>query len=387
MYRLLIILGCTIGLLAAGVYILNKESTAANSESSLTVADVMAAGNTAGYARAEAPREFVFPRDHGMHPEFRTEWWYYTGNLQTAAGRHFGYQFTIFRTALSPDTTSRISDWASNQLYMGHFTLSDVESGAFYFKERFSRAGNDLAGVRSQPFRVWLEDWIVSDIGENPDAAMPAMHISARQDDIILALTLRPQKPIVLQGNAGLSQKGPQKGNASYYYSATRLKSTGTVTVGKEIHQVEGYSWMDREWSTSALGDNQAGWDWFSLQLSDNRELMYYQLRKKDGSADVFSKGIIVNADGSTIPITHSQVTLTILDNWKSPLGGAYPARWKLQIPAYDVDLEVTPLLAKQELDVAIRYWEGAVRVAGELSGNGITGFGYVELTGYADGD
>lgn len=352
---------------------------------SVSVAEVMSGSDTSGYARALQVREFRFPQDHGPHPDFKTEWWYYTGNLHDEAGRRFGFQFTIFRTALSPRVPERTSEWASNQLYMGHFAISDVAGGQHHAFERFSRDARGLAGAQAEPFRVWLEDWTVETAGSGSELEMPRTRLYAAEGGMMLDLILRNTKPPALQGRQGLSQKGPEPGNASYYYSFTRLEAAGNLRLGENTFEVEGLAWMDREWSTSALGAEQVGWDWFSLQLSDGSELMYYQLRKRDGSADRFSKGLLHLADGAAEVITREDVTLEVLDTWESPLGGRYPARWKLSLPAKNLSLEITPLIADQELNLSVRYWEGAVDVRGKVGENPVNGSGYVELTGYGD--
>ena len=353
--------------------------------SSIAVADAMS-GDTTGYARADAPRAFVFPADYGPHPDFKTEWWYYTGNLTADNGRLFGYQFTLFRTALTPPadrTDDRASDWASDQLYMGHFALSDIDREEFFAVERFSRAAAGLAGAQAEPFRVWLEDWSAG--GARRDGALP-MRVQAQQDGIGLDLTLSPAKPFVLQGEDGYDPKGPEPGNASYYYSFTRLATDGTVTVAGDTLDVSGLSWMDREWSTSALGEGQVGWDWFALQLSSGDDLMYYQLREADGSPSRFTNGVLVDAEGTARPFDASAVTLTVTDTWTSPVsGGTYPAGWRMQVSEIDLDLRIEPFFAEQELDVSVRYWEGAVRFEGTLRGEPVTGRGYVEMTGYGD--
>ncbi|NMO16315.1 carotenoid 1,2-hydratase [Pyxidicoccus fallax] len=357
---------------------------------SLTVTGALgggeAAGTTEGYARAVEPRPFQFPEDHGPHPEFRTEWWYWTGNLETEDGRAFGYQFTLFRSALAPEAPARTSAWGARQVYLGHFTVTDVAGGGFQAAERFSRSALELAGASTRPFKVWLEDWEASSVGES---TWP-MRLRAETDAVALELLLEPGKPPVLQGDRGLSQKGPERGNASYYYSMTRMPSRGTVRVDGKTYEVKGESWMDREWSTSALGADQVGWDWFSLQLSDGSELMYYQLRRKDGSADPFSSGMWVPPAGSgssePVRVSREDVRLTVLDTWKSPRsGGEYPARWRLHVEKLGLDLTVTPRLADQELPVSVIYWEGSVGLEGSREGKPLTGRGYVELTGYAD--
>ncbi len=366
--------------LGLGAYWLTSNPEEDRLQASVSVADAMSS-DTTGYRRAAESREFTFPADHGPHPGYKNEWWYLTGTLNGPDGRPFGYELTIFRFALAPpsDTTRprSASDWRTNQFYMAHFAVTDSAGQAFYADERFGRGGAGLAGAHADPLRVWLEDWSMESVGPEP---FP-LRLRAQQDGAAIDLTVRPQKPRILQGDRGLSQKGPGVGNASYYYSYTRLATEGTVVSGGDTTQVTGQSWMDREWSTSALGPDQEGWDWFALQLDDGRDLMYYQLRNTDGSASRFSEGTIVGPDGNTTPIARDKVTLDVLDTWTSPDGThTYPIAWRLRIPSADVDVRVTALLPNQEMDVSVRYWEGAVRVTGSD-----TGRGYVELTGYGD--
>lgn len=347
----------------------------------ISAIEAVGGSGATGFARATAPRPFVFPQDHGPHQEFATEWWYYTGNLDTAQGRHFGFQLTFFRFGLAPRLPERPSDWGTANIYMAHFALSDVAGQKFYAFDRFSRGAAGLAGAEADPFRVWLEDWRAEGVG----GALP-MRLRAAQGDAAIDLTLEGGKPVALQGDRGLSQKSAEVGNASYYYSLTRMPSRGTIRVGGASYAVTGLSWMDREWSTSSLGQNLAGWDWFALQLSDGRELMYYQLRDKNGGADPLSSGTIVAADGATRRFTRDDLNLEVLGTWASQRsGGRYPARWRLQVPSAALDLTITPYLADQELPLATVYWEGASRVAGTANGRPVSGNGYVELTGYAE--
>ena len=366
--------------LGLGAYWLTAGDGDTTLQASVSVADAMNS-DTTGYRRATTVRDFTFPADYGPHPGFKNEWWYLTGNLNGPDGRPFGYELTIFRFALAPpsDTTAprSASDWRTDQFYMAHFAVTDSAGQAFYADERFGRGGAGLAGAQATPLRVWLEDWSIESVGADP---FP-LRLRAQQDGAAIDLTVRPEKPRVLQGDRGLSQKGPGVGNASYYYAYTRLATEGTVVSGTDTTQVSGQSWMDREWSTSALGPDQEGWDWFALQLDDGRDLMYYQLRNTDGSASSFSEGTIVGPDGSTTKIGQENVTLEVLDTWTSPDGThTYPVEWRLQVPPADVDVRVTALMQNQEMDVSVRYWEGAVRVTGSD-----TGRGYVELTGYGD--
>ncbi|MEJ2086635.1 MAG: lipocalin-like domain-containing protein, partial [Acidobacteriota bacterium] len=255
------------------------EAAASNPEENrLTLSGLLAGDDTEGYTRALEPRKFFFPDDHGPHPDFRNEWWYLTGNLSSADGREFGYQFTLFRNAISPRSPERESDWATRQIFMAHFALTDVTGESFHAFERLSRGALGLAGVTTRPFRAWLEDWQIW-----ADQEPPAFRLRAGNDAVGLELDLDSAKPIVLQGDRGLSRKGREPGNASYYYSMTRMPTRGVVMLGLESYAVQGSSWLDREWSSSALEPTQSGWDWFALLLSDGLDLMIYQLRTRTG--------------------------------------------------------------------------------------------------------
>ncbi|UCC62961.1 MAG: carotenoid 1,2-hydratase [Anaerolineae bacterium] len=342
---------------------------------------VALADEATGFARAEGPQPLSFPADHGPHPDYQTEWWYYTGNLETSDGRHFGYQLTFFRRALLPPAQrqDRVSPWAADQVYLAHFALADVAGERHHAFDRFSRGAAGLAGAQTAPYQVWLEDWSVEELEPG------VYHLSAAQDDLTIDLRLTDVKGPILQGDRGYSQKGPEPGNASYYYSLTRLASSGTVRVGETSYRVDGLSWMDHEFSTGALGPDLVGWDWFSIQLGDGSELMVYQLRREDGTADPFSTGTCVDAAGNTTRLGLQDVAVEVNDTWRSPHSGAtYPAQWTVTVPSEGLILEVTPYLADQELDASFVYWEGAVKIVGEHAGNAVSGNGYVELTGYA---
>lgn len=347
-----------------------------------SVGQLLGSEPEAGFARAEQPRPFSFPQDHGPHPAFRSEWWYFTGNLESESGRRFGYQWTLFRFALAPQPPQRSSQWATSQIYMAHFTLTDAQGRRFRAFERLQRGALGLAGARAEPLALWLEDWRLHADDQG------AWRLRAQGDDgTALDLTLRPAKPVVLQGADGLIQKSAQPGNASYYYSISRLRTAGTVTVDGQRFAAQGLSWMDREWSTSALGPGQSGWDWFALQLSDGHDLMFYRLRRQDGSTDPHSVGTLIGPGGEVRRLSHSDLRLQALDHWRSADGLQYPSRWRLQVPAAQLDVEVTPVLAEQELHRSVRYWEGAVDVRGRHGGQTIDGRGYVELAGYAGDD
>jgi len=338
-------------------------------------------GDATGFARVTAPRSFTFPADDGPHEDYQTEWWYYTGNLTTAAGQHVGYQLTIFRRGLTPGLLSRPSDLASNQVYFAHLAFTDVAAGTHTAFERFSRGALNLAGASGDPYHVWLEDWRVDSITTDGSA----VHLVARSGPQALDLELRSTKPIVPQGDHGLSAKSAAPGNASYYLSYTRLATTGSVTLANgHTSAVSGDSWFDHEWSTTALGPGAIGWDWFSLQLSDGRELMWFQIRLQDGSLEPVSGGTLVAADGSTRRLALGEVTVEVQNHWRSPAtGGVYPSQWRISVPSAQVAVDITPWLADQENRLSFAYWEGAVRISGTSAGAAITGNGYVEMTGY----
>lgn len=344
---------------------------------------LLSAENNTGFALAMEPRRFEFPRDHGPHPEFRNEWWYMTGNLDTTDGRRFGFELTIFRFSLTPQAIESSSAWRSNQVYIAHFAVTDAQGEKFLVAERFSRGALGLAGAEASPFRVWIDDWRIA--AAETDSGSEHWVLQASDDEFALNIQLVAAKAPVLNGNRGLSQKSAEPGNASYYYSITRWQTDGLLRLGRDEFSVTGLSWLDREWSSSALAADQQGWDWFSLQLSDGSELMLYNLRKNDGSQDPYSGGTWVAADGTTRHLRRDEFSLSANRSWDSPEGGTYPSGWDIRVPNLRLSLQVAPIMDDQELFTTVRYWEGAVDVSGTRGGRNITGRGYVELTGYAD--
>jgi predicted secreted hydrolase len=270
---------------------------------------------------------------------------------------------------------------------MAHLALTDVEGEGFHAFERFARGAHGLAGVTTSPFRGWLGDWVLSGPEEEREShELFPLTLRGREGEVGLSLTLDPVKPMVLQGDSGLSRKGPEPGNASFYYSFTRMEAAGELFLGPDTMSVQGLAWMDREWSTSVLSPGQVGWDWFALQLDDGSDLMYYQLRLEDGSPEPLSNGVLVEWEGDVLSLDPSAVKLQVLDGWDSPLDGVrYPARWLLSVPGEELTLTISPLLPNQELDLTFRYWEGAVVVSGRRGEREIEGRGYVELTGYSE--
>ncbi len=338
------------------------------------------AAPTPEFSRATEVRPFTFPLDHGPHFDYQTEWWYYTGNLKATDDRHFAYQLTFFRRGLTPGRTDRPSAFATNQIYFAHLALTDVVGGQHIYAERFSRGAGGLAGASGDPYRVWLEDWSA----EALDNAGREVRLRALEGDLRLDLRLAASKPLVLHGDQGLSAKSQQAGNASYYLSFTRMQTGGQLWLGDEVFQVAGESWFDHEWSTSALGEGAIGWDWLGLQLGDGSELMYFQIRREDGSLDPVSGGTLVEADGSTRTLSKEDAELETLSQWRSPLTSVvYPSGWRLSIPSAQIELTLEPWLLDQEMPLLFNYWEGAVRITGTVGGKPVSGHGFVELTGY----
>ncbi len=378
MWRFVVLLALTAVVIVFGVSLIDVSG--ASEMSARTV--ISGSPDASGFARAFEPLDWQFPRNFGPHPDYQTEWWYYTGNLAAADGRRFGFQFTIFRRGITPEGTASSSEWRTNQLYMAHFAVTDVAGSRFFHEERYSRGSADLAGATIDPvYRVWLENWEVRALD---DEALRT-HISAATGSVALELTLDQRKPPALQGDRGLSAKSAEPGNASHYYSLTRLAAVGVVTILGESFEVEGYAWKDHEFSTSALGANALGWDWFGLQLDDERELMVGQIRLTDGGRDPYFGGLLVLPDGSTIYLDAEDFTIESTGTWESPHTGAvYPSGWRIEVRPQGQEpftLVLTPQVLDQELaggDIA--YWEGTVRIDGDA-----TGFGYAELTGYVD--
>ncbi|MGH9761126.1 MAG: lipocalin-like domain-containing protein, partial [Blastocatellia bacterium] len=331
---------------------------------------------------AEPGYRFSFPRDHCSHDGYRIEWWYYTGNLTSTDGRRFGYQLTFFRTGVvrHPLNPSR---WAIRDLYMAHFAISDISNDSFSSFQRLNRAGVGWAGADQSSYHVWNEDWQVRLDGSD--------HIlNARDGDYSIDFKLSPEKPEVEQGEGGISKKGAAPGNASHYYSITRLRTSGELEVAGQKFQVNGSSWMDHEFGSSFLEPGQVGWDWFSIQLDDGRDIMLVELRRSDGSIDPYSNGTIVDAAGKAHYLKFGDFSLVPGKTWRSSNSGAkYPVGWTVDIPAERIHLDVEAAIQDQELRTAstteVTYWEGSVNIAGETAGKPVHGGGYLEMTGYAN--
>jgi len=337
------------------------------------------------WQRAIGPWAWSFPRDHGAHPAFKSEWWYFTGNLKDeASGGPFGYQLTIFRQGVQITPAQKNSAWAVRDFYFGHLTISDLAAGQFRVAEKVSRGALGEAHAATDRMDVAIGPWSIEQ-----DAPREVYHLAAREGDMALALEAHPLKPLVLEGVKGLSQKSSGVGEASYYYSYPRLATSGTLTLAGKAYGVSGLSWFDHEFSTSSLGQDEAGWDWFCIQLENNEEIMLYALRDKSGAIDPASEGTWVRADGTTERLAPGSFTVEKTATWPSPHSGAiYPAGWRVSIPGHQAELTVAPALADQELNLTkmgkLSYWEGACTISGSVAGAAVKGVGYTELTGYA---
>ena len=363
----------------SGLNCSNSDNT--YNKESINVITALSGSAGPGYDIADKQIAFSFPQDHGAHESFKTEWWYFTGNLYDDTGRRFGYQLTFFRISLSPQEISRSSNWATNQVYMAHLAISDVENREFHAFETINRESMGLAGFDEDIFRVNVENWYIA--GQD-DGAFP-WRLYGVKEGIELSLTVEPSKEIILQGENGLSRKNLDGNNASYYYSITRLTTEGYIEINGTRYNVRGYSWLDREWSTSTLSEEQSGWDWFSLQFDNDTDLMYFQLRNKDGSVYPYNEGMIVNPDSSTIRLKTGDVELKPRRYWQSPLGGDYPVEWEAEIIPLGRTVILKAVFPEQELVLSTRYWEGSINIYDMEDPTRIIGQGYMELTGYAE--
>lgn len=324
---------------------------------------------------------YHFPADHAAHEDFKTEWWYYTGHLRSKSGKTFGYELTFFRMGTGIDNLPKNSDWALVQLYPAHFAISDATTQAFHFWEKLSRGGGGLAGADTAKYLVWNQNWRVRQQGDKH-------FLSAASNGNAINLTLTPLKPPVIHGKNGVSQKASCKGCASHYYSYTRMQTTGSITVNGETMDVSGLSWMDHEFGSNQLTSDQTGWDWFSIQLDNDTELMLYLMRTKSGIQDQNSSGTFVAASNQSRHLGEKDFSVHPMGHWTSPATKAvYPSGWQVSVPSQKLSLTITPLFKNQELvtraSTNTAYWEGACTVTGTFKGRPIQGEAYVELTGY----
>lgn len=350
---------------------------------------VNATGADEPYRLALPNYRFEFPRDHFNHPEFRTEWWYYTGNLRTAEGRRFGFELTFFRQGIDRQPAAE-SVWDVRDVWMAHLALSDIEGGQFLHTERLNRSGPGVAGADLRQGRVWNGNWYAQWITFDPaGAGGSTQKLEAVADRFSFELSLKAEKPPAIHGRNGVSQKAEGAGKASHYISLTRLTTTGGLILDGRRFSVEGSSWMDHEFFSHQLEANQSGWDWFSLQLEDRSELMLFRLRRTGGSVDPYSAGTYVDSQGHTRHLAAGDFTLTPGKTWTSEAtGGRYPIEWTIEVPSIGFNGAVRTPMVQQEITGNVRsgttYWEGAIDVDATRLGHRVSGTGYLEMTGYA---
>jgi predicted secreted hydrolase len=340
--------------------------------------------STEPYRTALPGYRYEFPRDHFNHPEFQTEWWYYTGNLRAAGGRRFGFELTFFRQGVNRDQNKDSNVWDVQDIWMAHLALSDIDGQRFFHTERLNRAGAGVAGSDVVQARVWNGNWQA--LWQNN---FTTQRLQAVADRFSFDLSMKSAQPPVIHGMNGVSQKAEGLGHASHYISLTRLLTTGSVNLDGQAFAVEGTAWMDHEFFTHQLEANQTGWDWFSLQFDDNSEVMLFRLRRKDGAADPFSAGTYQDAQGRTTHLTVRDFTVTPGKIWTSPDTGAhYPIEWTVRIPSLGIDAALSTKLLQQELTGKVpgspAYWEGAIDISGSKNNRPVRGVGYLEMTGYA---
>ncbi len=342
---------------------------------------------TSRFSPATPGYTYAFPRDHGSHEQYQTEWWYFTGHVSASNGRRFGYELTFFRRGIdSPHVWTNPSKWAMRHVYLAHFALTDEQAGKFRVAEKISRAGVGKAGAKPDQLDVWIDRWQV--VAVSP--AHQQLHLQAEAENFSIDFIVESRKLPVTHGTHGVSYKGQKSGETSHYYSLTRLETTGSVHADGKMINVEGISWMDHEFGSGELASNLVGWDWFSIQLDNEHELMAYGLRHADGTFDPASSGTIVFPDGSSKAISFQKLNIEVSQHWISPVSQArYPNQWTLAMPDESIELALSPRMANQELVTArttgVTYWEGAVDITGVWKGQDVHGQGYVELTGYAE--
>lgn len=328
-----------------------------------------------GFAPVKPGWQYVFPNDHGAHPDFRMDAWYFTGHLTTTQGQHFGFQMTFVRVALAPEKPDIDSAWAFNEIYRAHVAITDIGHKQFHASERFSRAALGLAGAAQTPVRVWLDNWEM----RMPDQTQPHFQLRAVAEEIRLTLDLESVKQAITNVDTGT-------GNPHFHgYWLPRLQTSGVLEVSRGAFTVNGSATLNHVWGGMSLYRGQLSLNRFVLQLDDNRDILLFQLRRRDGSAEPISTGLLIAPGGAIRQLRRQDLTIDVLDQWQSAEGGVrYPSRWRLQIPKEDLELDIIPMLENQELNLSVRYWAGVVRITGKSAGQVVSGTGQVELTAYA---
>ncbi len=316
-------------------------------------------------------KALAFPHDHGPHNDFRHEWWYLTANLIDENGKALGIQWTQFRVAVDPQEKPSNGNWHSQQMYMAHSAVTT--DTLHYADEKWSRAHPELAGVESDPLRVFIDDW---QWRSSTQELFPATLI-AKSKEFSYSLTLTSSAPYQKQGEQGYSVKSADKSVASYYYSQPFIQVSGEVTIDGHRRNVTGQGWIDREWSSQFLLDSQQGWDWFALRLNKETSLVVFQLRDSSTGEASYAHAKLMHEDGSGQAFSIDDITLKVIQQTAIE-GRPYPTTWRIQIPSQQIDVSVSALNPMAKMPLTVPYWEGPVSLSGSHSGTG-----YMELTGY----
>jgi predicted secreted hydrolase len=322
--------------------------------------------------------DFAFPRDHGAHAEYKTEWWYYTGHLETERGARYGFELTFFRVGITPPGEPQKTRWDLRDLALAHFAITDIAANRFRYYEKLNRASPFTADAAAESLNVFNEGWRATTLADG------SWRIVAAAGDDTIDLTLTSRKTPAVHGENGVSVKAEGAGYASHYYSMTRLEARGHV----DGAACRGLAWMDHEFGSSGLRESQQGWDWFSVQLDNESELMLYVIRRKDGTPDVTSSGSLITGDGTVIHLRRDQLAIAPLGTWRSPKSGAtYPMGWRIAVPTFGINLTLRPVMNDQQLmtrsSTRVTYWEGAADASGTYGNSAVSGQAYVEMTGY----
>jgi predicted secreted hydrolase len=370
-----IIVVCFIFSILIYVFIYSGDKSKSIETSNLSLLNLLS--DSPNFIEGQIPQsnyEILLPEDHYDHSNFRNEWWYFTGNLKDTNQKEFGYQFTIFRFNNNQDDINSL--WSASDIYLGHLAISDIDEAKYFSKEVFFRNSElGFAGGDIQQNKIWISNWEIKFDGDT-------VHLSARQDELIVDLILESKSPPVYHGDNGYSEKGSENTNASYYYSITDYETNGKITINNKIHEVSGKSWFDHEWSSGVLPNDVVGWDWFSLRFDEGSQLMIYQLRDNAGLPTKFSAGTFIEKNTQVIKLNSEQFELNPVGNWNSDLTDiSYPLQWEIKISDLNINIRIKPKINNQEFNNTIIYWEGAVNILN--NSNQRIGEGYMELTGY----
>ena len=367
--------------LVPGFLLLGCEAQDVDEREENTVINFLTAQGSGQFAQVKPGIQLQFPKDHAAHTEFRQEWWYFNGNLQSDNGQRYGFHLTFFRFAQDEQEQYAPSGWRHSQSYMAHYSITDIANATHYSYEDYARGAQGLAGGDADPFNVWLNNWYVRETSSECDDCF-RLKLNAERGGHNLRLNLLGSEQPVLHGSGGYSQKDRLSDTASYYYSYPALVADGTLMIGGQRQAVSGSVWMDHEWSSKVLQKGQTGWDWFGLTLDSGASLMLFRLRQQQG--DDYLAGTYITDSGATVAVDAGDIELRPVKWWHSDASGTrYPVAWEISIRSLSLALDIRAEVEDQEFDHSFRYWEGAVRIMDSNQSDRLMGRGYMELTGY----